>query len=188
MHPRDFAKSKPNHPAYIMGNSGETVTFKQLDQRSNQIAHLFRDHGVKPGDTIAIFAENSARYFEIAWAAQRSGLYYVCISSRLTPPEVQYILEDSGSKIVIASAGLKDVAEKTKAITSLEQYWSIDGDIPGYQSLETLRAQKPDTPVADEMAGTDMLYSSGTTGRPKGIRPPLEPGTPIDEDAAVRGW
>jgi len=73
MHPSHFAKSKPDAPAYIMASSGEVVTFKQLDQRSNQIAHLFRAHGVNPGDTIAIFAENSPRYFEIAWAAQRNG-------------------------------------------------------------------------------------------------------------------
>ncbi|QYI99879.1 acyl-CoA synthetase [Thalassovita mediterranea] len=181
MHPFHFAKSKPNHPAYIMGNSGETVTFKQLDDRSNQIAHLFREHGVNPGDTIAIFAENSARYFEIAWAAQRSGLYYVCISSRLTPPEVQYIVEDSGAKVLIASAGLSAVATEVNAITELEAYWSIDGEIFSYQKLEDLAAKKPTTPIADEMAGTDMLYSSGTTGRPKGIRPQLELGTAIDE-------
>ena len=180
MHPSHFAKSKPDAPAYIMANSGETVTFKQLDQRSNQIARLFRAHGVNPGDTIAIFAENSPRYFEIAWAAQRSGLYYVCISSRLTAPEVQYIVEDSGAKVLIASAGLSGVATEVRQITNLDAYWSIDGDIVEYQPLEELRAQQPDTPIADEMAGTDMLYSSGTTGRPKGIRPPLELGQKID--------
>ena len=116
MHPKQIAKDRPDHPAYIMGNSGEVVTFKQLDERSNQIAHLFREHGIEPGDTIAIFAENSPRYFEIAWAAQRSGLYYVCISSRLTAPEVQYIVEDSGSRILIASAGLGAVSSAVKAI------------------------------------------------------------------------
>lgn len=181
MHPCHYAKSKPGAPAYIMGNSGETVTFGQLEQRSNQIAHLFRGNGIKAGDTIAIFAENSARYFEITWAAQRSGLYYVCISSRLTVPEVQYIVEDSGARIMIASASLGAVASGVKAVTSLDGYWSIDGTIAGFEALETLQSTKPDTPIADEMAGTDMLYSSGTTGRPKGIRPPLEPGQKIDE-------
>ncbi|WP_300379216.1 acyl-CoA synthetase [Henriciella sp.] len=181
MHPSHFAKTKPDHAAYIMANSGEQVTFKQLDQRSNQIAHLFRENGINPGDTIAIFAENSARYFEIAWAAQRSGLYYVCISSRLTPPEVQYIVEDSGAKVLISSASLASVATEVKTITELQAYWAIDGAIDGHQKLEELYSRQPDTPIADEMAGTDMLYSSGTTGRPKGIRPALEPDTPIDE-------
>ena len=181
MHPCHFAKSKPDAPAYIMAGSGETVTFKQLDQRSNQIAHLFRAHGINPGDTIAIFADNSPRYFELAWAAQRSGLYYVCISSRLTAPEVQYIVEDSGAKALIASASLSGVATEVQAITNLEAYWCIDGEVFGYEKLEDLRAAKPDTPIADEMAGTDMLYSSGTTGRPKGIRPALELNQKIDE-------
>lgn len=181
MHPFHYANAKPEAPAYIMANSGEVVTFGQLEDRSNQIAQALRDHGMKPGDTIAIFAENSPRYFEIAWAAQRSGLYYVCISSRLTAPEVQYIVEDSGSKILIASAEMKAVSEETKSLTSIEQYWSIGGDIPGYTSLEGLQKKYPTDPIPDEMAGTDMLYSSGTTGRPKGIRPPLERDVPIDE-------
>jgi acyl-CoA synthetase (AMP-forming)/AMP-acid ligase II len=182
MHPSHHAKTDPGKAAYIMANSGETVTFGQLEERSNQIAHAFRAAGLKPGDTIALFAENSARYFEICWAAQRSGLYYVCISSRLTAPEVEYILDNSGSSLLIASLGKADVAGKVKQATQLAHYWSIDGEIDGFSRLETLQKTYPTTPIADEMAGTDMLYSSGTTGRPKGIRPPLEPGTPIDED------
>ena len=182
MHPSHHAKTDPGKAAYIMANSGETVTFGQLEERSNQIAHAFRAAGLKPGDTIALFAENSARYFEICWAAQRSGLYYVCISSRLTAPEVEYILDNSGSSVLIASLGKADVAGKVKQATQLAHYWSIDGEIDGFSRLETLQKTYPATPIADEMAGTDMLYSSGTTGRPKGIRPPLEPGTPIDED------
>ncbi|KCZ50341.1 acyl-CoA synthetase [Hyphomonas pacifica] len=182
MHPCHHAKTSPDKPAYIMAGSGETVTFRQLDERSNQIAHAFRNAGLKPGDTIALFAENSPRYFEICWAAQRSGLYFVCISSRLTAPEVQYIVEDSGSSLLIASKSKADVATKVKEITQLHHYWSIGGDIPGYQPLESHQQTFPVTPIADEMSGTDMLYSSGTTGRPKGIRPALEPNTPIDAD------
>ena len=182
MHPCHHAKTSPDKPAYIMAGSGETVTFRQLDERSNQIAHAFRDAGLKPGDTIALFAENSPRYFEICWAAQRSGLYFVCVSSRLTAPEVQYIVEDSGSSLLIASKSKADVATKVKDITQLDHYWSIGGDIPGFQPLESHQTDFPVTPIDDEMSGTDMLYSSGTTGRPKGIRPPLEPGTPIDTD------
>ena len=182
MHPCHHAKTHPDKAAYIMAASGETVTFKQLDERSNQIAHAFRDAGLKPGDTIALFAENSARYFEICWAAQRSGLYFVCVSSRLTAPEVKYIIEDSGSSLLIASAGKGDVAKQAKQLVAIDQFWSIDGDIEGFQRLETHQSAFPVTPIADEMAGTDMLYSSGTTGRPKGIRPPLERDMPIDAD------
>ncbi|MEL7540429.1 MAG: AMP-binding protein, partial [Pseudomonadota bacterium] len=181
MHPSHHAQTHPDKPAYIMANSGETVTFSQLDRRSNQIAHAFRNLGLNHGDTLAIFAENNARYFEICWAAQRAGLYFVCISSRLTTPEVEYIIKDSGARLLIASAGLRAVAEAVTSVTQLDAYWSIDGAIAGYESLETLHASLPETPIADERAGSDMLYSSGTTGRPKGIRPPLP------EDPSIAG-
>ncbi|MEO0982009.1 MAG: acyl-CoA synthetase [Pseudomonadota bacterium] len=181
MHPHIHAKDKDDAPAIIMAGSGETTSFAELDRRSNQIAHALRGLGLKPGDAFAIFAENSARYFELAWAGQRAGLYFVCISSRLTAPEVEYIVKDSGSRLLVASSGLKAVAEEVKALTGLEAYWSIDGAIDGFEPLEDLRAALPETPIEDEMAGSDMLYSSGTTGRPKGIRPPLEHGAPIDD-------
>ena len=181
MHPHHHATSMPDKPAYIMAASGETVTYRQLNERSNQIAHALRGAGCKPGDTIALFAENSPRYFEICWGAQRAGLYYVAVSSRLTAPEVEYILSDSGAKLFIAGASKGEIAEEVKAATNLEHYWSIDGHIQGFTALESLRTSFPTTPIADETAGTDMLYSSGTTGRPKGIRPPIEPDTPIDE-------
>ncbi len=185
MHPCHHAKTDPNKPAIIMAASGETITFKQLDERSNQIAHALRAAGCQPGDTIALFAENSARFFEICWAAQRAGLYYVCVSSRLTAPEVSYIIEDSGAQLLIASASKGGVSREVKAATGLKTCWSIDGAIDGFEALEKHAATFPTTPVADEMAGTDMLYSSGTTGRPKGIRPPLERGLPIDADNAL---
>ncbi|MEM8635363.1 MAG: AMP-binding protein, partial [Pseudomonadota bacterium] len=168
-----------------MAGSGETVSFVELEARSNQTAHALREAGCKPGDTIAIFAENSARYFEICWAAQRAGLYYVCISSRLTAPEVEYIIRDSGARLFIASASLGHVAAEARQLADVQDTWSIDGDIESFSSLETLRERFPETPIPDEMAGTDMLYSSGTTGRPKGIRPPLEPDVPIDGPNAL---
>ncbi len=185
MHPSHHAKTDPDKPAYIMAGSGETVTFAQLESRSNQIAHAFRTLGLQHGDTLAIFAENSPRYFEICWAAQRAGLYFVCISSRLTTPEVEYIVKDSGARLLIASAGLKAVAEEVTGVTDLAAYWSIDGAISGYEPLEGVRAGMPETPVSDERAGTDMLYSSGTTGRPKGIRPPLPADPAIDAANAL---
>ncbi|MEO1554350.1 MAG: AMP-binding protein [Pseudomonadota bacterium] len=185
MHPSHHAQTHPDKAAYIMAGSGERVTFSELDRRSNQIAHAFRTLGLNHGDTLAIFAENSARYFEICWAAQRAGLYFVCISSRLTTPEVEYIIKDSGARLLIASVGLKSVAEDVINVTDLDAYWSIDGGIESYEPLEGVRAGMPETPVADERAGTDMLYSSGTTGRPKGIRPPLPEDPAIDATNAL---
>ena len=182
MHPFHHARTDPDKPAYIMAGSGETVTFSQLDKRSNQTAHALREAGCKPGDTIALLAENSARYFEVCWAAQRSGLYFVCISSRLTPPEVEYILRDSGARLLIAGASLAETAREAADLAGLADRWSFDAEVDGFTPLETWRERFPDTPIPDEMSGTDMLYSSGTTGRPKGIRPPLEPDLPIDDE------
>ncbi|MEM9738256.1 MAG: acyl-CoA synthetase [Pseudomonadota bacterium] len=185
MHPSHFAKTHPDKPAYVMVGSGEEVTFAQLEARSNQTAHALREAGCSAGDTIALFADNSPRYFEICWAAQRSGLYFVCISSRLTGPEVAYILSDSGAKLLLAGAPLGQAAIEGADDAGIATRWSIDGDLPGFERLETLRAAYPDTPIADEMAGTDMLYSSGTTGRPKGLRPPLVHGARIDDDTVL---
>ena len=98
MYPGQHAESFPDKPAYIMADSGETVTYRQLDERSNRCAHLLRSLGLVPGDSIAIFMENHARFLEICWAAQRSGLYYTAISSRLTAAEVAYIVGDCGAR------------------------------------------------------------------------------------------
>src|SRR5271154_7249496 len=98
-----------------MAATGETLSYRELDDRSNQGAQLFRKLGLKTGDGIAIFMENNIRFLEIAWAAQRSGLYYTCISSRLTTGEVDYIVRDCGAKVFIASHVLGQVAGEVAA-------------------------------------------------------------------------
>ena len=112
MHPYIHAKKNPNKPALIMASSGEITTYKELDERSNQIAHLFRQKGLKIGDGISIFMENNSRFLEICWAAQRSGLYFTPISSKLTAAEVKYIHDDCNSQFLISSKYLKNVAMK----------------------------------------------------------------------------
>ena len=116
MHPFQHAQTHPDRAAYIMAGTGETVTYKQLDERSNQGAHLFRSLGLQPGDVIAIFMDNSPRYFEIAWAAQRSGLYYTCISSKLTTSEVEYIVRDCAAKVFITSSTVGAIADEAPAV------------------------------------------------------------------------
>jgi acyl-CoA synthetase (AMP-forming)/AMP-acid ligase II len=179
MHPSTHARTTPDKPAQIMARTGETLTYRELDARSNQGAHLFRKLGLKLGDAIAIFMENNARFLEICWAAQRSGLYYTCISTRLTAGEVEYIVKDCGAKVFIASRGLGKTAAETAKLIPRVACLSLGGAIPGFASYEESAAALPTTPIADEAAGTDMLYSSGTTGRPKGVRLPLPDG-PID--------
>ncbi len=182
MHPYLHAQTHPDKPAYIMAKSGETVTYRQLDQQSNRIAQLFRSLGLKAGDHIALFLENNARFFEICWAAQRSGLIYTALSSRLTSAEVDYIVGDCGARLFVTSKYLADkAAELAPLLKGVPHRYMIDGTIAGYDSWETTVALFPATPIADETAGHDMLYSSGTTGRPKGVLPVVEP-QPIDFD------
>jgi fatty-acyl-CoA synthase len=168
MHPSVHASTAPDRPALIVAETGETVSFGELDRRSNRAAHLFRSLGLDVGDTIALFVENLPVFYDIVWGAQRSGLFYVCISTKLTAPEVDYILADSGAKLVIASAGLGYFAERLTAPGIVRL---MTGGTPeGWASWEDAVAAQPDTPIPDERAGVDMLYSSGTTGRPKGVR------------------
>ena len=182
MHPYHHARTHPDKPAYIMAGSGETVTYRQLDAQSNRIAQLFRSLGLKAGDHVAIFLENNPRFFEICWGAQRSGLIYTAISSRLTAAEVDYIVNDCGARLFVTSKYLADkAAELSPLMKGVTHRYMIGGTIEGYASWEDAAARHPATPVADETAGHDMLYSSGTTGRPKGVMPVVEP-QPIDFD------
>ncbi|HEX7741383.1 MAG TPA: acyl-CoA synthetase [Sphingobium sp.] len=174
MHPSIHARVTPEKPAYRMAQSGEVVTYAELEARSNQGAHLLRSLGLKRGDGIALMLENDARFFEIVWAAQRAGLYFTCISTRLAPPEIAFIVADSGSRVLVASM---PVAEEL-AVSGLMIF------APGARDFVAERSAFPETIIADESPGTDMLYSSGTTGRPKGIRPELPEG-PLDQTSPL---
>jgi acyl-CoA synthetase (AMP-forming)/AMP-acid ligase II len=177
MYPGAHAKTTPDKPAFIMAGTGDAVTYRELDERSNQLAHVFRDAGLRRGDAIALMLENHPRYFEILWAAQRSGLYYTAISSRLTTGESEYIINDCEAKVFVTSAYKSDVAQEIIAGTpDVKVRLMIDGTVPGYDSYEEEVGARPRTPIADESEGIDMLYSSGTTGRPKGVRLPLPEG------------
>ena len=189
MHPSVHAKTTPDKPAYIMAATGEIVTYKELDEHSNQIAHLFRDAGLKRGDAIAIFMDNNARFYEICWAAQRSGLYYTAVSSRLTAGEIAYIADDCNAKMFFTSKALAATAAELISgnhLPKVERKFIVGGNLAGYESLEETVAKYPVTPIADQSSGVDMLYSSGTTGRPKGVRHAL-PETPIEEPGALVG-
>jgi long-chain acyl-CoA synthetase len=184
MHPSVFARSTPQKPAYIMAGSGEVVTYAELDALSNQGAQLFRAMGLLVGDGVSIMMENHPRYLEVLWAAERCGLRYTAISSRLTAGEVAYILQDSGAKALVTSQAMRDVA--TEAVKALPEVKLLmcDEAVAPYNSFELERARHPATPVADETPGAAMLYSSGTTGRPKGVKRPLPGGPLIVPDAS----
>ncbi len=170
MHPSVHALTNPNKPAVIIAETGEMRTYKELDEASNQVAQFWRARGLGHDDVVALMLENGLDYHSIAWGSQRSGVRFVCISTRLTADETDYILENSGAKLFVMSAGLAGTAAQLN--TKLECY-SLGGEIRGYASFELATASMPITPIADERCGIAMLYSSGTTGRPKGVRIPL---------------
>ncbi|WP_260597035.1 acyl-CoA synthetase [Sphingomonas endolithica] len=176
MHPSVHGRATPDKPALIVAETGETVSYAALEARSNRAAQLFRARGLAPGDTIALFLDNIPEYFDLTWGAQRSGLFYVCIPAKLTAPEVEYILADSGATLLIASAALAAVAEK---IDLGGRSALAVGPIAAWEDWATAVSAMPATPIADERAGVDMLYSSGTTGRPKGVR------VALPEDPAI---
>jgi fatty-acyl-CoA synthase len=178
MHPSIHKQTNPAKPAIIMAGSGETITYGELDVRSNQVAQLLRARGIKVGDTVALCMENHPWFFCLAWGFQRAGVHYVGISSRLTPPEIAYILEDSGAKLLFGSAYLAGTLDEVARLAP--QVAQLRMDTPGEMSAEAAIAAMPATPIADERAGVDMLYSSGTTGRPKGVKIPLPEDPAID--------
>jgi long-chain acyl-CoA synthetase len=170
-HPSIYARTLPDKIAYQMAGSGKAITYRKLDELSNQGAHLFRALGLKAGDHIAFLIENRLAFMEICWAAQRSGLYYTAISRYLTRDEIAYIVKDCGARVVITSP---KCAEQIKGLVTDEPgaplFYMIDEPLAGFRCWDKEAIAQPVTPIADEEAGYDMLYSSGTTGRPKGIK------------------
>jgi acyl-CoA synthetase (AMP-forming)/AMP-acid ligase II len=179
-HPSIHARSNPDKIAYQMAGSGKAITYRELDELSNQGAHLFRALGLKAGDHIAFLMENRLAFMEICWAAQRAGLYYTAISRYLTQDEIGYIVSDCGARAVITSP---KCTEQVKGLITGAPgeplFFMLDEPEPGFRSWDKEAIVQPVTPIPDEVAGYDMLYSSGTTGRPKGIKKEFE-GKPID--------
>ncbi len=179
-HPSIYARTVPNKIAYQMAGTGKAITYRELDELSNQGAQLFRSLGLKAGDHIAFLMENRLAFMEICWAAQRAGLYYTAISRYLTQDEIAYIVKDCGAKVFITSP---KCAEQVRTLVKGEAgeplFFMVDEPEAGFRSWDREAIAMPTTPIADEVAGYDMLYSSGTTGRPKGIKRESE-NNPID--------
>lgn len=190
MYPGHYAQQHPDRPAFIMAATGESVSYREYEARCNRLAHLLRSMGLKRGDHYAIFMENNARFIESCAAGVRAGLYYTAANSYLTASELAYILENSESQILITSGSRLAIAREAMAQVprirlclvvdapaGLLKDGPIDQPDPGerlaVRDFVQATRNQPDTPIADESMGGPMLYSSGTTGRPKGVFKPM---------------
>jgi fatty-acyl-CoA synthase len=174
MYPGAYSKDHPDKPAVIMAGTGEIVTYGQLEERSLRLAQLLHDRGLRPGDTYSVLMENVPRYFEAVWAGFRSGMYVTPINRYLTVDEAGYILEDSNSKALIISDAMATALPGLRERAPVCQTRLVIGaDHDGYERYEDAIARYRAEPLGPEPAGRTMLYSSGTTGRPKGVRGPL---------------
>ena len=191
-HPSIHAQAHPDRLALVIADTGESLTYRQLDEGSNRVAQLLRARGLKPGDRIGVMMRNSPDFAMIHWGATRSGIFVTLLSTHLKPAEAAYILGDSHSQILVLSASLGETplalaAEREELIPGVSEIWFADGEpIAGATSLAEALAPMPAEPVPDEISGFHMIYSSGTTGRPKGIVQQFTPG-PIDEFNALEG-
>ena len=185
MHPRIFASTHADKPAMIMEETGETLTYGQLEPIANQGAHFIRSQGIKSGDIIALWATNSIKFIEIYWAAQRAGIYICLLPTHLSADDAAYIIGNCGAKLLIISSEIK--AAKTfldtqpSQLKNLENIFSINGELKHIKPWAEQVKFMPITPIEDEEAGFHLIYSSGTTGRPKGVKLPLIGGDVMED-------
>src|SRR6476660_5773604 len=171
MWPGKHALERPDQAAFVMAGTGDTVTYRELNDRSNQLAQCFFETGLRFGDHIAVVMENRPEFFEVCWAAQRSGLYYTCINWHFNADETAYILDDCDAQVLVISDTFGDLAtELLPKMTNVKLRLMVGRTVDGYESYEATRDRFPAEPLEEELEGTRMLYSSGTTGRPKGVR------------------
>lgn len=200
LHPAYWATQTPNKPAYIMASTGEVVTYQQLEQRSNQVAQFFRKCGLQAGDHIAMQLENNVHFMVLVWGAQRAGLIFTPIHTHLQRDEVEYILNNSGARLFITSDRFVAVAKSLRVDSlSVEHYLIIhqgptgsrvkspDNIVEMFEDYLNVVSMQPETPIADQAAGGFMMYSSGTTGQPKGILPNWLPEQFDDLPASLKG-
>ncbi len=171
MYPGRYARDLPDKAAAIDAVTGDVLTYNQLDEQSTQLARYFRSVGLQRGDTLAINLDNRLEFFVGTWAALRSGLFLVTVNRYLPAEDVAYIVQDSGAKALIMCSALESIAvDLPSLIPDCPHRLMIGAEVEGWSSYEIAVKAQSKKPLADERLGEHMPYSSGTTGKPKGIR------------------
>ena len=169
------AENHPDKTALIFGDTGAKLTYRELDERSNRVAQALWAWGLRPGDAVAAIMTNEERFFELFWGAMRSGLFFTPVNWHLSAEEMQYVVDDCDAKVLFASAKVRDAAASIAGqVPKVQKRLAVGGDIPGFERYEDVVGAFPATRIADEREGGTMIYSSGTTGRPKGVRPQIQ--------------
>ena len=175
----EWAQAQPDKLAFQMADSGASLSYRELDERADAVARWLVALGLHEGATIALLLENQLRTFELWWGARRAGLYYVPISTLLTAGEIAYILRDCGARLLVSSSSLAELASATVLLLASEETplrFMVDGVAPGFQPFEkTVAPFSTGAALPERSVGREFMYSSGTTGFPKGIRRPLLP-------------
>ncbi|MDN5932391.1 MAG: AMP-binding protein, partial [Pseudonocardia sp.] len=175
MYPGAFAATTPDKAAVVLSDTGATLTYADLEDRSIRLSQVLHAAGLRPGDDVALLAENGLRTYEVFWAAMRSGLYITAINQHLTPSEVSYIVNDCGAKAIIVSSTYAATATAILDVTpGVTLHLAFGPDpVPRHDDYDAALAAASPEPLPEQPRGRDMLYSSGTTGRPKGVKAPL---------------
>lgn len=182
MHPRIIAKTHPQQIAATMGDGRSSITYQELETKANQGAHFFRSTGLRNHDVIALWLTNRTEFFELYWAAQRCGLYIVPLSTQLSADDVAYIVNDSGAKLLLCDRDVRSASD----LRSRRSELIADAKILALDQWAAAIEAFPSDPIADEMAGNQMVYSSGTTGQPKGIKVAISEEPAVAENARAK--
>ncbi|MBV6756246.1 acyl-CoA synthetase [Rhodococcus opacus] len=174
MYPGIHAQTTPDKPAVIVAETGEATSYAELESRSARFARWLHGQGLRTGDHVAVVSVNDPVVFELYWGVIRSGMYFTAVNINGTPDDIAHIVNDCGARVLLISAELSDLAgQLVTRSPGVRLRVSLGGPVDGHTEYAEAVAGVGDRPLADQPRGSDMLYSSGTTGRPKGIKPVL---------------